>query len=309
MVLYISNIDTLKDGFGQKYRDIILLYCFCKYSKNIFMYSPYKKTDHNEYNDKNYEKSLDEFIRFNKNKYIKTNKNKHLITKSTTFRKYIHDLSNEYIKPAIDINLIIKPDFINELIDIYNTNPKPIIKFREKKTIIAVHIRYGDISLPYLMKKYSINKKNIKTVRTLESLFNFFHYYISFEKYIDSMKELEKIYPNAYFYIYSQAVILEQYKDFNIFKKLFKGKIELKINIKMIDTFESIRKSDIILMGFSGFSWCASILSNAKVYYIDKKNRYNSDNNWFLNSWTKLETAKTSLELINEFNTKVITNF
>ena len=55
------------------------------------------------------------------------------------------------------------------------------------------------------MKKFNINRYTIKNNRKqkIAGLYNFFNYYISFEKYINSMKELEKIYPNAYFYIYS----------------------------------------------------------------------------------------------------------
>ena len=64
--------------------------------------------------------------------------------------------------------------------------------------------------------------------------------------------------------------------------------------------------SDVILMGFSGFSWCASILSNAKIYYINKINKYNLDNNWFLDKWNKINETKTSTKLMKDFINNII---
>ena len=87
----------------------------------------------------------------------------------------------------------------------------------------------------------------------------------------------------------------------------------------MLKTFHSIVSADVILMGNSGFSWCAATLSDAKVYYIEKKSTYhylrkknsnntsherqNKKNNWFLKKWNKIREVYSSEEHLKKLFT------
>ena len=161
MTYYITNYNKHTDGFGQKYRDIILSYCYCKSNKTKkkeYIYSPFLKTDHNETNDKNYDNNFDIFCGFIN--YPKKRKDyNHII--EITFRKYTNDLHTSFIQPCVNVNKVINNENIKFIRKLYYSTPKKHINFVKNKTNIAVHIRWGDTSLQFITKKYNLTPKNI----------------------------------------------------------------------------------------------------------------------------------------------------
>jgi len=321
----ISKQET--DGFGQRYKDIMTCFIFCRMKKHIYVHNPLNRVKHNYKNDKLFDIKLDKFIGFNDYpiQAIKCGKRwktyrpkignfvgkKYNIAKTwkeaiitNKFKLCIFRTSSNSCL-SYNIDKIFSNKNVKLLKKIYNKNKKTHLLKSNNKIKIAVHIRYGDISLSCLKSKFRVNKITLKNIGYFT---NYFQYFIPFQTYLNNMKKLDKMYKNCQFYIFSQGSI----NDFKIFKNTNLD-IIFCLNLPMEETFHSIVSSNIVLMGVSGFSWCSAVLSNAKVFYIYKNNKYfksnkaiyhdkeryfvtKSNHKWFLNKWTKIDQVMSSKE-------------
>jgi len=156
-------------------------------------------------------------------------------------------------------NIGKNPDsyFTNDVIKIirnyYYLNSKPDIE----EIDIAIHVRRGDVS------DKTCNEK-IKSR------------YTSNDYYVKIINFMRKKYPNLKITIFSEGIIDD-------FKELQDDNISFELNSDLIQSFHSFVKAKVFVMAKSSLSFCAGILNENEIYYID----------WWcrpLNKWNKLSS-------------------
>ena len=222
------------DGAGAQIQRILSIYLISQKFNFRYIHSTFETKQHNF--DFNYNKKFNELIYLPSNyittnvkivkinnlsniDIIKNNNEKDVLFLIASAHKYIDN------NPEILDDLFpIKFDFISEKIN--------------KKIIIAIHIRRGDV------QSNNSNKKR----------------FIPLNYYVKCIENLNKILKNIdhEFNIYSEANIYNEKDDIEILKKY--NNLFFHIDEDVIKTFIDLINADILFSGFSSFSYSASML-------------------------------------------------
>lgn len=242
MSIAITNTQTLEDGFGENYRNIILSMSLAEFKSIPFIYSPFQRLAHSN-GDLTFDEKMDTMI---------------------NLKKYL-EINNENTNEKYTIASIRKMDlyhFYDNNISIFeksNTLKLAKMAFKEKNTNpwnntngknIAIHIRRPDAydSDPLLLNTF------IKRLK------------VSVELYITIICQLLDNYPNSKIHIYSQ--LTNNQSEFDTYKSIDENNIVLHIDEPLEKTFTEMVFADILVTAPSALSYTAALLSDNIIYYL-----------------------------------------
>lgn len=223
------------EGFGALLQKLVWAILIVETSGNTFIYTPITKIEHNYNDDTEYIDMIENYIGL-KAHYINKDDKSVLTPSAVYIPQVIHQIEaniNEY--HSNDVFKRLKALFFSNKKTPYDTN----------STHIAVHIR-----------RSNLHDNGIQRGDTPDI------YYLSIMNTISSRRKNEKL----TFHIYSQG----EETNFIKFLKLKNNNIDVRLHINehVIETFNGLLFSDILVLSKSSLSYIAAIFSNAEVHYI-----------------------------------------
>lgn len=232
----VTNINDIKEGFGETFKIIIQTIIFCEYYGYDFYYSPINHIDHNYDNDP-------EFI--NKKEILMNIKSHYKLSSENENYEIVGQF--ELITFFnINIDFLLKSKEIENLKNIFRENKKN--RFNPKFNNIAIHIRR--------MNKHDI--ENIKYAKQYEGTD------VSNNVYLHLISQIRSIYNSwcsCLFHIYSQGKIED-------FKELELEDVVFHLNESIEDTYTDLVFADTLITAPSAFSYTSALLSNGCIFYI-----------------------------------------
>lgn len=274
-VLYHSTFSEEREGAGAVYLRIISLLGICRKYNLEFMH--HKQTlGHNYNNDKEWDNKWDNF--FNLKKICKTIYD--ISISNFTINK-IHIMTDNHVNYLIqnknksELNYFENPHGIiakdpnsffsliqQDLIDAYNesNNNRKLIY---KKKSVAIHIRV-------------INDSDLN-IYTFNEFINSTVYYSNYteNQYSSLINKIIDKYPDYDIHIFSQNSFYIKYPNLSKNPRLI-----LNIDMNTFDTFHHLCKADVLVIGFSSFSYIAGIYNNNTVIYINDHVAPKALNKW-----------------------------
>jgi hypothetical protein len=261
---YVTNENKINDGFGENYKILIYTLFYCEFNNCEFVYSPFTQMEHNYDNDINYLKKKESLINFIDNFVINQPNNKAIIIPTFTLLSF-------YEK---NISLFLQSECLKTIKRIFRNNKtkinRSVITPQSITTNIAIHIRRMN---QQDRNRFSENDRHSNKVLPGMDVPN--------DVYLDILTQLNRIYPNNYYHIYSQGNV----SDFTIFTK--NNNIILHLNEDLEKTFTDMVYADILIMSPSALSYTAALLSDNVIYYIQFCNPH-------LPHWNVIQNYKSS---------------
>jgi len=216
------------DGFGSQFQEIIAAVVCAELTNKKFVYTPFKKMEHNYDNDPNFLAKKESFINFIDNFEL----NKNYIDASTTMSH----------KAFFDKNIIrcVNSFSFKKIKKVFRANKKIERYFNNENLNIAIHVR-----------RPNPHDTRIDGTDTPDAVF------------LNIINKLRIIYSskNPLFHLYSQG-------NNESFKKFHAPDIVFHINESVEDTFLAMVLADVLVIGISSLSYTAGLLSNGTVYYF-----------------------------------------
>lgn len=244
MSIAITNTQTLGDGFGEHYRNIILSMALAEFKDLMFVYSPFQHLTHSN-DDLEFDEKMDNMI--NLKKYLEIN-NENTNEKYTIASIRKMDLYHFYDNNILAFEKSNTLKLIKMAFKEKNVNPW--VKECTNSKNIAIHIRRADAydSQPLLLNNF------IKRLKVPVNL------------YISIISQLLDNYPNSKIHIYSQ--LTDNQSEFDVYKSIDENRIILHIDEVLEKTFVEMVFADILVTAPSALSYTAGLLSDNKIYYL-----------------------------------------
>ena len=238
-------INGKQDGFGSVFHAYLSLAAYCDFKHNEleFIHNPFYKLQHNDENEIDFHKIMNDFVNFEHN------------------YDTIHDINHIYcdeLKEGPMVHGSIHPEFFytNEfrikMLSQYKTSKQffpEITDFPTETFNISLHIRRGDVSKTQHFSRYT---NNTEYVKILECIFE--------ELDMNILEEQNK--PELIIRIYSEGKE-EDFKEFDKFSQNYNVKYHLNENVRQ--TFHDLINSQILIISKSSFSYCAGLLNKNVV--------------------------------------------
>jgi hypothetical protein len=244
---FITNQAHEQDGFGFNYQIMVYSLFYAEKNNLDFKYLPMTTIEHNYDSDPNYIEKLEKMIQIRENFPNITDLDNCLdnildgFKAISFFEKNIeHFLHSQTLK-------IVKELFYKQ-----NLNPFKKNNMFYKKNI-AIHIRR--------MNKHDGNRTGGDLTKVLEGMS------VPNEVYIDIITQLNIIYPDSLFHIYSQGDINKFINNFQK-NRPWENSIIFHLDEPIVETFTEMVFADILVTAPSSLSYMAGILSNGIIYYI-----------------------------------------
>lgn len=246
MSIAITNVQTLGDGFGEHYRNIILLMSLAEFKGLKFVYSPFQNLVHSN-DDLVFDEKMDTMI--NLKKYLEINdentNQKYTIASIRKMDLYHFYDNNILIFEKSNTLKLIRTAFKEK-----NANPWENKCINANSKNIAIHIRRPDSYdlQPLLLNNY------IKRL------------HVSVELYTSIIGQLLDTYPNSKIHIYSQ--LTDNQSEFDAYKSIDDNRIILHLDEPLEKTFVEMVFADILVTAPSALSYTAGLLSDNMIYYL-----------------------------------------
>lgn len=220
------------DGFGSQYQELIDTVAYAELHNKHFVYTPFKKMEHNYDNDPDFLPKKEALINFIG--YFETidhiDKDVKVITLSDNIYKNYFDAHPAECAKTCSFKKIKR---------IFRQNKQPKTYFDSNHLHIAIHVR-----------KFNPHDTRVYGTDTPDSVFL---------TIIDELREKFEIH-RPLFHIYSQGTA-EMFKAFNA------PDIILHLNDSVEDTFTSMVFADVLVTAISSLSYTAGLLSDGIIYY------------------------------------------
>lgn len=223
----VTNPDR-DDGFGAQFQTIIYSVIYAESKDLEFVYTPFKKMEHNYDQSPNFLPEKERLINFIDNFAI--NKGKSLICDAGILIHWFeHNLISCANSPAL-----------RKVKEIFRANKNRNHYFNDENFNIAIHIR-----------RHNPHDNRINGTDTPDYIF------------LNIINKLRIVYAakKPLFHIYSQGNN-ENFKKFNA------PDLILHLNESVEDTFIPLVLADVLVTSRSSFSYVAAILSEGTVYYM-----------------------------------------
>jgi hypothetical protein len=235
MIVLTYDNKTMQDGVGAQIQRILSMYLLARVSNSLYIHTPILQAEH--ISDENMIREFNDLIQLPSNEIPPIHEIINLNALQIGKMDYIRSL-DQYK----DKNILLRITYGHSIIDRNPwilDNPFPTqfswVDDKLNKTIlIAVHIRRGDVS--------SIQNRDR---------------YVSLDYYREIIRNLQDILSGMKYeiHVYSERSIRNEFQENDIFNSLF-----LHIDESPIEAFKAFVNADLLLAGYSSFSYVASFL-------------------------------------------------
>ena len=238
----VTNPTKKNDGFGENFKLLIYSVMFAEMNGCKFLYTPFKKMEHNYDMDPDFLAKKEHLINFIGNfehapdAFDEKNKKPYVLDTFELLRFYQTNIQ----RCAESISL----ELIKDLFRANKTDP-----FYKSYTNVAIHIR-------------RMNKEDYNRTNNPNAVLNGMD--VPDDLYLTSIGQVEQITRDrpVRIHIFSQG----KPEDFEIYRK---NNVVLHLNEDLESTFTQMVYADILLMAPSALSYSAGLLSRGSVYYIE----------------------------------------
>ena len=248
----ITNLVRPDDGFGENYKYIIYSLMYAELNGLDFVYTPFKIMQHNYDEDPDYIPKKEKMI----------NIIGHFKSDDDHTKLNIFDLLQFYHKNIEWCSKSRSLDLVKTLFYLDKVSP-----FDNSRTNIAIHIRRMNrhdyivvdegtkLRTPVYDELFERLAKDPITANRLPGMD------VPVDLYTTIIGQLEQIYPNPQFHIFSQGNVA----DFKIFER---DNTVLHINECLETTFLQLVYADVLVTAPSALSYTAGLISNNTIYYV-----------------------------------------
>jgi hypothetical protein len=261
-MLYITYTDNLTDGLGAQYQRLIGIIAVCIYYDCQYIHSSIKHMEHLVEPKGEYLKKIEEHLQIKYNFPLITNNEINFENTFYADHQIFERVLLDYKKMSTETNnLLIITLCYDNLLDknpeIYD-HAMPFLKQIKQKielpdyiskvdyTKIAIHIRRGDVSE---------SQNNTR--------------YVPLSYYQDVFDKLSLLYPNPYFFIFTEITPGNKDEFLEFEKKNENLPLKLMPDIDTLITLEYLIEADVLVMSKSSFSYVAGLYNENDVYYMD----------------------------------------
>lgn len=263
-MLYITyNVNSIdSNGVGAHYQRIIGVIGLCIYYNCQYIHSNIKTIEHVLEPKEEYVQKIEDFFQLKNN--FPTMNNSEINFENTFYAHHqiFEGVLLDYKKMAETTNILLVVEIAYEnLLDknpeIYERAmqvlknmkqkielPEYAVKPNHKK--IAIHIRRGDVSE---------SQNNTR--------------YVPLSYYQDLFDKLVLLYPNPYFFIFTEITPDNKEEFLEFERKNENLPLKLMPDIDILTTLEYLIDADVLVMSKSSFSYVAGLYNENDVYYMD----------------------------------------
>ncbi len=276
-ILYNSTFSDEKEGAGAVYLRIISLLGICRKYNLDFMH--HKQTlSHNYLNENDWDDKWDNF--FNLKKICKTIDD---IDISNFIHNKFHIMNSTHLNYLVENKHKCELNYFENPHGIIATDPNSFFSLIQRELIEAYN--ENNMNRPLIYKKKSV-AIHIRVLN--DSDLYSFNEFINSSIYYSNYNEVQ--------YTYLINKIIEKYSDYDIhifsqksffikYPNLSKNpRLNFNIDMNTFDTFHHLSNADVLVLGFSTFSYVAGIYNNKTVIYINDLSIPKA-----LDSWIKID--------------------
>ena len=223
----ITN-SSIGDGFGAQFQTIIYTVIYAELNGIKFLYTPFKKMEHNYDNDINFLKKKEDLINFIGNFEI----NEDLILQSKMSRPDFFEKN---------LTVCAESASLKKIKDLFRSNKNRDDYFADNNLNIAIHVR-----------RPNAHDSRIAGTDTTDEIYL---------RIIDTLRGIYRL-KSPLFHIYSQGNLE------SLEKVYCANDVILHVNGPVEEAFTSMVLADVLVTGTSSLSYTAGILSEGTVYYM-----------------------------------------